>query len=72
MDSVNETRSIFFNDSDAVGNIIDQRKLIIALAMKFSNTGYRGLDMRWEMVSKIAHIAELIRLIDQDCAAEKT
>ncbi|KAL4935986.1 hypothetical protein BDV06DRAFT_116155 [Aspergillus oleicola] len=62
----------FYHCSDTVSNFSDKRKLIIALAMKFSISNYHVLDMRWQIVSKIAHIATLIPFIKQGGTPEKT
>ncbi|KAL4983879.1 hypothetical protein BDW68DRAFT_181180 [Aspergillus falconensis] len=62
----------FYRCNDTDINIRDKRKLIIALAMKFTKSNYHELDMRWKMVSKIAQIATLILLIEQDGTPEKT
>lgn len=45
---------------------IDKRYLIIALAMRFSGSNYRELDLRWEVVSRIAKIARLASLIHEN------
>lgn len=62
----------FYRCSDADGYIVDKRKLVISLAIEFSNSNYRQLDMRWEIVSKVANRAGLLLLVDKDCTAEKT
>ncbi|KAL4927739.1 F-box protein [Aspergillus undulatus] len=62
----------FYRCSDTVGNENDERKLVIALAAKFSIAGHHELETRWEMVSKIARIAALVPYLGQDCAAERT
>lgn len=62
----------FYRCSDVDDYIVDKRKLIISLATKFSNSNYRQLDMRWEIMSKIANCSRLLPLIDKECTAEKT
>lgn len=56
----------FYRCCDPCDDTIDKRHLMIALAAKLSYSKYRELDMRWEVVSRIAHIAGLISLVPED------
>ncbi|KAL4927743.1 uncharacterized protein BDV17DRAFT_116734 [Aspergillus undulatus] len=46
--------------------------MAITLATRFSRSNYYELDLRWQIVSKLATIAGLLPLINNNCTIEKT